>query len=76
MTTIREIRRDVDILKEQTHIVDNDKNREYQKLIQTLIEYSRTQELLSPEEQHEVAQEVAKAYGERRGRFSDVPTKK
>ena len=76
MTTAKELRKDVDALKIVCNVGDSETLQHYRDLAKTLIEYSRLSEITPEKEKREAIEAVLKDYSEKRGRFSDIPTKK
>ena len=76
MTTVKELRKDVDELKLACNVGESETLQHYRDLANTLVEYSRLSDVTPDKEKREAIEAVLKDYSEKRGRFSDVPTKK
>ena len=76
MTTVRELRKDVDELKIVCSVGDSETLQHYRDLAKTLVEYSRLSDVTPEKEKREAIEDVLKDYSKKRGRFSDIPTKK
>lgn len=74
MTTVKELRKDIDEIKTLNLIGDSKAIEGYRALMKTLAEYSRLSEITPDEIKCEAIAEVLKDYSERRGVFSDIPT--
>ena len=75
MTTVKELRKDVDELKLACNVGESETLKHYSDLAKTLVEYSRLSDVTPETEKREAIEAVLKDYSERRGRFSDMPIK-
>ena len=76
MTTVKELRKDVDELKIACNVGESETLQHYRELTKALIEYSRLMKITSDSDKRKAVEAVLKDYSEKLGRFSDVPTKK
>ena len=74
MTTVKELRKDVDEIKLSYNVGESELMQHYRDLMKTLIEYSRLSKITPEPEKREAIEAVLKDYSEKLGRFSDVQT--
>ena len=75
MTSVNQIRKDVDQLKQitQSYLVEPDWLIRSREINKSLIQIEEAKRQLTPEQMREVVQEVLNDYKKREGVFSDVP---
>ena len=72
MTTVKELRKDVDQIKSRCHIGNTEQLEHYAALNEALIRYSRLSEITPEEDKRAAVKQIVKEYGNRTGRWNDL----